>query len=873
MFVRIAHECKEQTNIMPFFKRSAKVPITSCQQNDNDNTETCAIDTYRLRSGDQPLDIANQNRLIEHESNAERLTAGSTSSVISGRVSSFVNGIFGKMGKNRRKNKLNQQPIQQQQQQQQSHLKKVHLQSEKQPQHGKNIQRQPTIKKGQHNEFYSNELSAEHTKSVPLSFDVNIKSEHGLKSSGGDGGGGGGGVVSDDKLQRKLHDTKNNMKNHQNIKNFHSDTFNTNENQRVIGYSSELKPNQIKSATNYIGTTNASDCQTNNRKQPIETVTNDENDKKILCPLNEQVIKNSPFGEETQPLHSSSHSCIEIDSSIVKGNDNDVSKTNSNRNECKQLTPQNNNHISSSADANNNEVRNVVKNIGDEQKPNVVVNCKTTDSKKVDSAEQQPQQQKQQGSVEQLENLSSTVSTNHTQKSDRSRNQQSVPCNNNRAKGARIMGQTQSANTTNKSKQQNNAKSTNYEKTVETKACTDPKAANFCHDAAAAAAPTATAAVTATEAPHYDKNKINFSNEINEILETETSSKQQSDAERKPEPQPRYPYSSSETTAANEIKDVFYETSSELNGEINSGVFVTNGKSVTTHSNTGTVTENVNGSCDVPRFDSVSNETNNIDHKTDTKIPIKNDKIDVTVCDRVEAATATTPTPVTISTSAAPSSENDNSECDCVKNNDVDQKNSISSNEKTQNQCDSASDLKKKSPKLNENCEKSEQMEQNVLYRVDSYNSDDALELSDIEETVIDQHGKVIEVKTLFKQRPAGKLQSNDVQFRKNSTDNKIDGIRTINGRRRSNSITGSLGIEIVEVGLNTNHADYLTQQPFVSYADDTNAIKLSDLCDNTKEAENVTINAIDIVEIVEESSESCSEYEEIEEEIEEEVS
>ncbi|XP_055320348.1 putative uncharacterized protein DDB_G0282133 [Sitodiplosis mosellana] len=874
---------------MPFFKRSAKVPITSCQQNENDNSETCAIDTYRLRSGDQPLDIANQNRLIEHESNAERLTTGSTSSSsVSERVSSFVNGIIGKMGKNRRKNKLSQQPIQQQQQQQQqqqSHLKKVHLQSDKQPQHGK-IQRQPTVKKGQHNEFHSNETTAEHNKSVPVSFDVNIKSEHGLK---GDGGGG-----YDEKLQRKLHDTKNNMKNQQNAKILHSKTFNTNENERVIDYNNivGLKSNQMKS-----GSTNASDCQANNRNQPIDAVANNENDQ-ILCPLNERVIKNSPFAEETQPLHS----CIEIDSFIgsdggggggddndndVNDNDDDEGKNNLNRSECKQLTPQTNNHISSRSDANNNEVNNAVKNIGDVQKTNVTVNCET-DSKRIPSAEQQQkqqQQQQQQDRSRQLENSSSIFSTNHIHKTERSKNQQQqpqqpVPCYNKTTS----MGQSPSTNTINKSKQQNNAnhtKSTNYGKTAETKVCADQKAAataNICHDAAAKAT------ARAAEAPHYDKNKINFSNEINEILESETSSKQsgaEPEPKPKPEPEPKHSGTTAATTTtttttaetANEIKDVFYETSSDLNGEINSTVFVTNdGKSVTTTQYTRPVTENVNGSSKVTRFESVSNGINNINHKTDTKIPkipLKNDKIDVTIRDTVEA-TAT----VTISTasSAVPSSENDSSERCCVTNDDVDQceKSSVSASEKIQIQRDCTGAGVSK-PKLSENCENSAQMEQNVLYRVDSYNSDDALELSDIEETVIDQHGKVIEVKTLFKQRPTGKLQSIP-EFRKNSTDHKIDGIRTINGRRRSNSITGSLGIEIVEVGLSTNNtqSDYLTQQPFVSFADDSTAIKLSDLRDNTKEAENVSSQAIDIVEIVEES-ESGSEYEEIEEEIEEE--
>lgn len=891
---------------MPFFKRSAKVPITSCQQNDN-NSDGCAIDTYRLRSGGQPLDIANQNRLIEHESNAERLQTGSTSSPssVSERVSSFVNGIF-KMGKNRRKNKLNQQPIpQQQQQQQQSHLKKVHLQSDKQPQHGK-IQRQPTIKKGHQNEFFSNDTIAENNnKSVSVAFDANVKSEHGSKGIGGNGGCGG----YDEKLQRTLYDTKNNIKNQQNAKNIHNtnDTFNINENERVIDFNNivGIKSNQMKS-----GSTNASNCQANNRNQPIDAVTNDENEKKnhILCPLNERVIKNSLFAVKTQPLHS----CIEIDSSIgsVVGDDNgdnnnndngdDRGKNNLNRSECKHLTNQTHKHISSSADANNNEVNKAVKNFGDVPKTNVTVNCQATDSKRINSTEQQQKQQKQnQDKTRQLENSSSsTVQTNHIHNTERSKNQQHhqqqpVSCTNK----ANSMGQTPSTNTTNKSKQQNNAdhtKSTNDGKTVETKVCSDPRSAdtaNICHDAAAKAT------AGAAEAPHYDKNKINFSNEINEILENETSS-QQFGAELEPEPEPRH-HQHSETTAettttttktttANEIKDVFYETSSDFNSEINSTVFVTNdGKSVTTTQYSRPVTENVNGSSNVTRIESVSNGTNNIDHKTDTKIPkipLKNDKIDVTVRDTVGPATAAATTTATVTISScsarAPSSEYVKIERCCVSNDNVDQceKSSVSASKKIQIQrdCTSAGDYKSKSTShLGENCEKSVQMEQNVLYRVDSYNSDDALDLSDIEETVIDQHGKIIEVKTLFKQRPNGKLQSIP-EFRRNNfnTDDKIGGIRTINGRRRSNSITGSLGIEIVEVELSANNtqSDYLTQQPFVSFTDDSTAIKLSDLRDNTKETENVSAIAIDIVEIVEES-ESGSEYEEIEEEIEEEVS
>lgn len=92
--------------------------------------------------------------------------------------------------------------------------------------------------------------------------------------------------------------------------------------------------------------------------------------------------------------------------------------------------------------------------------------------------------------------------------------------------------------------------------------------------------------------------------------------------------------------------------------------------------------------------------------------------------------------------------------------------------------------------KLSQHSER--QMEQNIIYRVDSYNSDDALEFSDIEETVYDQHGKVIEVKTVFKQRSSLKGSQNGVQKPKN--DGESEKTRTINQRRRSNSITGSQG-------------------------------------------------------------------------------
>lgn len=865
-----------------FFKRSAKVAIAN-QQNDNDNAETCAIDTYRLRSCDQPLDFANQNRLIENELNAERLTGSTTS--VGERVSNFVNGIFGKMGRNRRKsiNKINQQPIQQQPQ---SHLKKVHLQGEKQQsQHGK-IQRQPSIKKGHHNEFYSNETAIENNKSAPVPFDtVNIKkSEHGPLNGGGRGVGGG----YDEKLHRNLHDSKNNIKNHHNAKFLHTDgdTFNTNESERVICMNrNESASNHTISAAN-CNTANAADhhAKVCNQRNGVDAVVNIGIANATAAPneidrmLDDRVNKNSLFAAETTTLHS----CIEIDFSI---------ETNSDRSECKQSTVENNNkHISSSADSNNNEV-NIVAEISNDVHSDAVVNCESDNSNAIHSdvgavLSTQPLEDLQKSSHDTVAKIESKQAIPTPSK----RSQLPV-CN--IKNGTRTMGQSQSqsqsTNPTVKTNPKPNNNTTNSTKCVnemsESKA-SDPTP-KFWHDAAQA--PATAAAVTA-QAPHYDKNKNNFSNEINEILETKTSPKQ---PYREPEPGAEKSHSDavSEETA-NEIKDVFYETSSELNvDEIKSPVFASDGESVKTSQYIGSVTENVNGgSVARSSFETNSNGTIN-GHKIDTEIPLKNDKIDVTSttnCDTVTAtaaaqattslktttATATTTTATKPATNV-PSSENQNHREERGVKNVQSKNNFIGTNEKIeiQRDCKSECGATNREPfaHLKQNREQSEQMEQNVLYRVDSYTSDDALELSDIEETVIDQNGKVIEVKTLFKQRPNVKTPSHEVQFKK-SGNNVIDGVRTINSRRRSNSIS-SLGIEIVEVGAatTTNHTDFLTQQPFVSFGDESNAIKLSDLRDNTKEIETEIGHAIDIVEIVEES-ESGSEYEEIEEEIEEEV-
>lgn len=183
----------------------------------------------------------------------------------------------------------------------------------------------------------------------------------------------------------------------------------------------------------------------------------------------------------------------------------------------------------------------------------------------------------------------------------------------------------------------------------------------------------------------------------------------------------------------------------------------------------------------------------------------------------------------------------------------------------------------------NPNCEhpkRDTQMEQNVLYRVDSYNSDDALELSDIEETVINEHGKVVEVKTIFKQRPSGR-KSTEPQLKITANDPLKNGLRTIGSRRRSNSISGSLDIEIVELAHDSSDTNYenLSKEPFIYFADDERgAIKLADLCDSPDNGRNAVDHAIDVVEIIEdeddtESYESGSgEEEEIDEEIEEEI-
>lgn len=843
-----------------FFKRSAKVPITSFH--DNDNSESCAFDTqsYRIRSCDQPLDIVNQNRLIENESNAERLT-GSTSSV-GELVSNFVNGIIGKMGKNRRKNKLNQQPIQQQQQQQQqSHLKKVQSLNEKQqPQHGKiheKIQpRQTAINKGQQNEFENNHKSA----AVP--FEVNNKSDHGLKSRG-----------DDEKFHRKLHESKKNLKNQQNVKNVHCNTFNTNNSERIISYHDiDQKPVQMKSASNCI-VTDATDSQAKqNAPHPIAAVTNDI-DRPLFSAFNEQIHKNSLNGDEK-----ALHSCIEIDSLINGDNSNDSNDNranNLNPSECKQLTSQSNN-ISSRSDANNNEVNIAAENVDDVHcDSTVTVNCQPTDSNIKHSVVEQESKQSLEKSSSKLSSDSDSVPKRQADTKRQSNtfltNTQSQPLCNLNKNPKQTMGQHQSTNSTTKSQLKPQNISTNYGST-DAKADSEPAAPKVWHDAAATRSP---------QAPHYDKNKINFSNELNKILETETSSKQQYGTGLKSEAKPETSRDDVSESAVNEIKDftVSYETSSNLSDEINSTVFISDGKSVTTPHNAGTVTENVNGSSDAPRTE--SNGTNNR-YKTDTKIRRKNDKNDVTPAtdhsDTVTESAAVKTDDVPLNQKQHPK-QNDSEQCYVKNENGRSEKKSTVGPKKRvtfqeERDCESEcgeEEAVKSSSQLKQNGEQSAQMEQNVLYRVDeSYNSDDALELSDVEETVIDQNGKVIEVKTLFKQRPS---KSPEVQFNKKIVDNSIDGIRTIGGRRRSNSIT-SLGIEIVEVNLNTNSTDFLTQQPILSFTDDSNAIKLSDLCDNTREKENDFGHAIDIVEIVEESSsESCSEYEEVEEEIEEEVS
>ncbi|XP_031632588.1 uncharacterized protein LOC116346591 [Contarinia nasturtii] len=793
-----------------FFKRSAKVPITNCQQNNNDKNESCA-DTYRIRSSNQPLDITNQNRLIKNESNADQLE--DLTSSVSDRVSLFVNGIFGKMGKNRRKNKLNQQPIQQQQQyHQQSHLKRVHMKSDKQS-HGKS----------------QNKTTTENNH---VSINAKIKSEINLYGSDG-------GIYDDDhienKLQRKLQDSNINIS----PKILHSDTFNINENERVICNNNiNSKSNRMKSASDCINTNNASDCEvTKIRNETIDAVANES--EKIIGSSNERIIKNSPIAEKALPQYS----YIPIDSSISGKNKNFSQIA------CKQLlTPQSNNHISSSVDA--NEANIAVENVGGVQKNSyITVNCSIASNQK---------------RIQPVENLNflSPYSRDYVQRTEEIKffnvicqKNQPIPCIN--KNGTRTtMGQYQSTSTINKSnnnpKQQinpNYTKNRNSETTV-TNANSYPK---LSHDAA-----TKTATPTA-QAPQYDKNKINFSNEINEILESETSSKQ-SGIEPKLESKLHHSELVVSRTATNEIKDMFYETSSDLN-EINSTVFDSDEKSVVWSQYTGTATKNVNDNTIVPYLESISNGTKN-NNKTDIKIQKNDINFNVT-SNHNNTITSTKETFVVLT-----SSEND---CKSnVRNDDQSQKSSVDTN--IQGNSESGCDTTDFYPSnLNKNCEQSEkQMEQNVFYRVDSYNSDDALELSDVEETVIDQNGKVIEVKTLFRQCDGhGKKQQNDLKFKKNCIDNKIDGIRTINGRRRSNSITGShgsLGIEIVEVGLSSNQIEYV--QPFVNFSDESNTIKLCDLRDSFKATEND--HAIDIVEIVEES-ESCSDYEEIDEEIEEE--
>lgn len=981
------------------FKRSAKVPIAICHQNDNNYNDSDEISTYRARS-DHQLDIVNENRLIENESKAERSLTGPTSSV-SGRVSNFVSELFGKMGRNRRGKtgksiitvQHNQQPQQQSQPAIQTHLKKIHSQNDKQQQQPQQQQQQQTGKNNNNNnrqsnqpfkkpqsDLHSNELTSENNKFSAVSYDVNgVKCENKNKKpftlNGGD---------QNDRMTKMNRNNKDNkhmhtkpqqkqsteqpeqQEQHQspqignkcdiivvdscangNVKISRFNTFGINDTERVIrfvdGQSSALT--DIKFAHDYNNTTfearvndqidfpnrqiechakgnNANNDHNNNNhnndndeERIVNGDNNDVNEFKIknkkmfLCSASNGEDKNRSVAKTTTNRTPYSYCTkIELCTNIVNG------ENNFNQTVCEQLKIQSENHNASSAhDCNNNEKN--IQNVGNDRS-NAIVNCDDSSKRptaqlscvSVGSTEKslpfgRHSDKEANGPLNSDKNgfdqtytgpamgQHQSASSNSKQTKQKSKNvvqnQQNINNNNNNdTNSISNLKSDQNSNASTRvasSKQQLQHQQQQQQKqqgiqqnTIKTEENASQR--DIWHDAP-------------TQTQFYDKNKINFSNEFNEKLETETSSKQaRIDVESD---------SVAETVAiasdrtANEKKDIFYETTSDMNDER---------FSVGTSQYTGTDTKNVNGN-NLIRSETVSNGEKNcrrIDIETGSHHT--NDTADVTLAtdcistkhpnlDGVNSHfEANLNQPKTVDAQ----NENNNENVDVKR-----LKKNVPTFETTANvKVHENKEFEKNSENIKgggseSNCEQNReqnceqrpskqqlnddtQMEQNVLYRVDSYNSDDALELSDIEETVINEHGKVVEVKTIFKQRSTAN-KPNDLQskFKSNSNDPLKNGLRTIGNRRRSNSISGSLDIEIVEYGLDTSNTNYeqLSKQPVIFLADDDRgAIKLADLTDNSIGTETIN-HAIDVVEIVQEDeSFECGSEEYSEEEIEEEI-
>lgn len=736
----------------------------------------------------------------------------------------------------------------------------------------------------------------------------------------------------------------------QNVKNSNFDTFGINDTERVIYFvdGQSSTSTEMKFAHDYNSKTfethvsddhidypngqtechvkNINDNSHNNKnnKNDEERINidivygNDDNvnefkieSKMFLCSSSNGEDKNSSVAKTTtNPTPYSYCTEIELCTSIING------ENNFNQNVCEQLKIQSENHNASSAhDFNNNKTN--IQNVGN-VRSNAIVNC--DDSSKwptaqstyvsVDSTEKSlpfgcqndkeangllnsdkngfdqtrigpamGQHQSASSNSKQTKQKSTNLVQNQQKNNHKNNNDTNSISNSNSNSKFKSVQNANVSTTVASSKQQQQQKQQGIQQTT-IKTEENASQRDIWHNAP-------------TQTQFYDKNKINFSNEFNEKLETETSSKQaRIDVESD---------SVTETVAvasdrtANETKDIFYETTSDLNDER---------FSVGTSQYTGTDTKNVNGN-NLICSETVSNGENNCrrtDIETGSHQP--NNTADVTLStDYISTKQPNSDgvnsySEININQSNTVEKHNENN----IENVDGDRlKEYVPTSETTANdEVDEKKEFVENSENIkcgggDSNCEQyraqncdqqpskqqpndNTQMEQNILYRVDSYNSVDALELSDIEETVINEHGKVVEVKTIFKQRSSAKNPNNS-QSKSNSNDPLKNGFRTIGNRRRSNSISGSLDIEIVEYDLDTSNTNYeqLSKQPVIFLADDDrNTIKLADLIDNSI-GTGATNHAIDVVEIVQqdESFESGSEEyseEEIEEQIEEEI-